>query len=112
MKTIIKDTKILRKAINEKPDCVQTVANSLLDKVIFLESQLEQLQKDIEAEGWTEIYQNGANQHGVKKSAKSDVYASCMKLYLQAIKQINELINSDSKEKAPSDPLLKVLGGK
>lgn len=111
MKTIIKDSKVLRKAISEKSEQVQTEANSLLDKIIFMEAELEKLQAEIQEKGWIEEYKNGANQYGMKKSASADVYNTLIKNYLSALDKLNNLLVSASKAEKATDPLLKALGG-
>ena len=48
----------------------------LIRNAAFMSVSLEDLQADINANGWTEKYQNGANQFGVKRSAAFDCYTS------------------------------------
>lgn len=54
--------------------------------------QLKKLAVDIDKNGVTEQYCNGANQYGIKKSASADVYGTMIKSYMTAQKQINDLI--------------------
>ena len=66
--------------------------------------QLKKLAIDIDKNGVTEQYCNGANQYGIKKSASADVYGTMIKSYMTAQKQINDLIpKSDESETKKND---------
>lgn len=52
--------------------------------------------------GYTEPYQNGANQSGQKKRPEVDVYNTMIKNYASVIKQLTELL-PDSKESAKAE---------
>lgn len=79
----------------------------LLEKAIFMEAEMNKLQNLLLEKGWTEGYQNGENQRGMKRSANADVYLTLTKNYLATMKQINDMI-PDSKN-ANNDELLEFL---
>ena len=62
---------------------------------------LDDLEREISKEGVTEPYQNGANQSGIKKSAKAEVYNTTMKSYTAVIKQLNDMLPVKTEEKEP-----------
>lgn len=73
-----------------------------------MEIQLESLQEQIPVSGWTETYQNGANQKGIKKSTEGDVYNTLIKNYTTAIGALNRMLPSGGKD---TDDLLEFIGG-
>lgn len=84
-------TKTKKKIKTLAPD-KQERANKLLEKIIFMDAQLSELQEVIEEKGWTEEYQNGANQFGIKKSTEGDVYNTLIKNYTTAMKNLNDML--------------------
>ena len=73
-------------------------ALALMDKVVFMESELKKLQDILRDKGWTETYQNGATQFGIKKSSEADVYNALIKNYTSALKQLEDLVPEDVAE--------------
>lgn len=69
-------------------------AETLCEKLMFMDAELEKLAADIEKNGWTEVYQNGPNQMGVKKSTAGDVYNTLIKNYTSALKQVDDMLSS------------------
>nr|DAO93687.1 MAG TPA: hypothetical protein [Caudoviricetes sp.] len=69
------------------------LAVKLIANAAFMSVKLDDLQREIAAEGMTETYKNGANQSGIKKSAKVEVYNTTMKSYMAAIKQLNDMLD-------------------
>lgn len=67
------------------------VASALIDHAAWQAVELEDLRQEVEATGWTEEYQNGANQSGTKKSSAGEAYIQLSKVYLATIKQLVEL---------------------
>lgn len=65
--------------------------------------QLKKLAVDIDKNGVTEQYCNGANQYGIKKSVSADVYGTMIKSYMTAQKQINDLIPKSESETEKND---------
>lgn len=91
---IKKEIKRIEKLLKSKSveDKVLKLNQGLIYQTAFMKLQLERLAKDIDENGVTEEYCNGANQFGIKKSASADVYGTMIKSYMTAQKQINDLI--------------------
>ena len=77
--------------------------SSLIDNAAFMAASLWELRRDINAEGYTEEYHNGANQSGVKRSAKVDIYIQLEKNYASVIKQLTDLLPKEDKLKGKKD---------
>ena len=65
---------------------------NLINEAAFMSVSLSELRTIINKKGYTEIYQNGENQKGVKKSAEVDIYNSLIKHYMAIMKQLLELL--------------------
>lgn len=70
----------------------RSIVSPLIQNAAFMRIALEDLMETINAEGVTEIYQNGANQKGVKQSAALQAYNSTMKVYAPVIKTLAGLL--------------------
>ena len=80
----------------------------LIQNAAFMKVTLEDLQAAINADGTTDEYQNGANQYGVKQSAKLQAYNSLIKNYANVIKTLAQLLPPE-KKKTPMDPIQATL---
>ncbi|MCM3600640.1 hypothetical protein M3175_07845 [Robertmurraya korlensis] len=65
---------------------------SLIKNAAFMAITLEDLQDDININGTTEEYQNGANQKGIKKSSSVEVYNTMIKNHVQVMKALTDLL--------------------
>lgn len=65
---------------------------SLIDEAAFMSASLYELRVIINKKGYTETYQNGANQKGIKKSSEMEIYSTLIKNYNTTIKQLTDLI--------------------
>lgn len=83
------------------------LAESLFNKLKFIDCEIEKLQEVLLVKGWVEPYQNGANQGGMKKSSEGEAYNSLIKSYNMLIKQLSDLLP----EKVESDELVDFLKG-
>lgn len=72
---------------NKKKTC-----QALIDRAAFITVSLEDLEDQLNESGWTETYQNGDNQFGVKKAAAADVHISLTKNLNAIIKQLLDLV--------------------
>ncbi len=68
------------------------LAKSLIDRAAYITVTLEDLEAELSANGWTEAYQNGREQAGVKRSASADVHISLTKNLTAIVKQLGELV--------------------
>ncbi len=104
--TIKKEIKRIEKLLKEKlvDEKIIKLNQHLIFQTAFMGLQLKKLAVDIDKNGVTEQYCNGANQYGIKKSASADVYGTMIKSYMTAQKQINDLIpKSDESETEKND---------
>lgn len=72
------------------------VAMKLLARVAFMTVQLADIERHIDAEGVREMYQNGANQSGYKKSTYVEVYNAMIKNYATLTKQLADMLPEDA----------------
>ena len=102
---------ICREVEKDKRKAMET----LVDEAAFMGASLFELRKKINKKGYTEEYQNGANQKGVKKSSEVEVYNTMIKNYTAVIKQIMEIAGkkeANAKGKGDSDEFFAFLKAK
>lgn len=68
------------------------VVYSLIERAAFLTVNLEDLEAELNANGWTEVYVNGRNQEGVKKAAAAEAHISLTKNLNAIMKQLLDLV--------------------
>ena len=56
----------------------------LIDQAAFMAASLYELKEIINEKGYTEEYQNGANQKGVKKCSEVEIYNAMIKNYIKS----------------------------
>lgn len=98
----------LKRLINffeEVDENQKAMALPLIQNASFMKVTLEDLQEIINNEGVTDVYQNGANQHGKKQSATLQSYNSLIKNYANVIKTLSQLVPPAKKE-TPSPALM------
>lgn len=104
MKDLTKEERIKEELTRISAYCEGVDANQkasiapLLQNAAFMKVTLEDLQDIINAEGVTEVYQNGANQKGVKQSAELQSYNSLIKNYASVIKTISQLLPPEKRK--------------
>jgi len=76
------------------------VATSLIDRAAFLTISLQDLETEINQQGWTEKYQNGATQYGVKRSAAADTHVSLTKNLTSIIKQLLDMTPPERRQES------------
>lgn len=74
--------------------------DSMIDEAAFMAASLYELRQIIDEKGYTEEYQNGANQKGVKKCSEVEVYNTMIKNYMATIKQLTDLLPKEQAVKA------------
>jgi len=67
------------------------VVKSLIQNVAFMSISLEELQVKINAEGFTEEYQNGEHQKGRKQSDFVKIHIAMTRNHTLAMKQLSDL---------------------
>ena len=86
----------LERIISSIPNDKKELVEGLIADASFMAEQLEVLRKYISEHGWSESYQNGANQFGKKTSVEADMYVKVQKNYASIIRQLNDYISKDS----------------
>lgn len=79
---------------NVAPECQRLVAG-LIEDAAFMGEQLEILRNSLVDSGWSEEYQNGANQKGRKSCPEGDAYLKLQKNYAATIKQLHDFLPSE-----------------
>ena len=82
----------INRLLKNVDDKKRKAVDSLVNNAAFMTVTLEDLQDEINRNGTTEQYKNGANQYGIKKSAAVEVYNVMIKNHMNVIKQLNELV--------------------
>lgn len=103
-----KEKKKLQNIIKNIPGDKRKLVEGLIEDASFMAEQLEVLRNHITKNGWSETYQNGANQSGKKVSVEADMYCKIQKSYASAIRQLTDFLPTDSKV-GSDDELLEFL---
>lgn len=77
--------------------------SSLVDEAAFMAASLYELRVIINNKGYTEEYQNGQNQKGIKKCSEVEIYMQLSKNYMSIIKQLTELLPKADLTKVEKD---------
>ena len=80
-----------------------STCSTLIARAAFLTVTLEELEAELNEKGWTEEYQNGRNQCGIKKAAAAEVHISLTKNLNAIMKQLLELVPPAQKESKLSE---------
>ena len=91
-----KEKKKLENIIKDIPEDKKKLVEGLIADASFMAEQLEVLRVYIAANGWSESYQNGANQFGKKTSVEADMYVKVQKAYASVIKQLTDFLPDTS----------------
>lgn len=68
------------------------LAKSLIDRAAYITVTLQELEIELAENGWTEEYQNGKEQSGVKRSASADVHIALTKNLSSVMKQLLDIV--------------------
>ena len=83
-----------------------SLALPLIENAVFIEFQLEKLQKIIEKDGFTDDYQNGNNQFGKKQSADVQSYNALVKSYNMINTRLEGMLPKAQKPKSKLGELM------
>lgn len=96
------EKKKLEEIFSELDEKMKESVDSLIDEAAFMSASLYELRKIINEKGYTEEYQNGANQKGIKKCSEVEIYNTMIKNYSSVVKQLTDLLpKGQEKGKAP-----------
>lgn len=87
-----KEKKKLENIIKDIPEDKKKLVEGLIADASFMAEQLEFLRGYIAQNGWSEEYQNGANQRGKKTSVEADMYVKVQKAYQSVIRQLTDFL--------------------
>ena len=63
-----------------------------MNSAAFMAVSMMELEHIINLKGYTEEYQNGANQKGIKKCSEVEIYNNLAKNYLSYVKQLDDML--------------------
>ena len=106
------EKKKLQLIVSNLPEELQKITEGLVEDASFMAEQLEKLRTHIDANGWSETYQNGANQSGKKTSVEADSYIKLQKSYAAIIKQLTDLIPRNDEVSSAATEIMDFLGKK
>lgn len=87
-----KEIKKLNNIIKDIPADKKKLVEGLIADASFMAEQLAILREHIGKHGWSEEYQNGANQYGKKTSVEADTYLKMQKSYASVIRQLTDFL--------------------
>jgi hypothetical protein len=89
---IAKEKRRLLKIFKDLEPNKLNTCRALIDRAAFLTVGLEDLEAELNENGWTETYTNGRNQEGVKQAASAAVHSSLTKNLTAIMKQLLDLV--------------------
>jgi hypothetical protein len=95
---IKKETRRLKKIFKDLEPNKRKTVDALIARAAFITVSLQELEEQLNVEGWVEEYQNGRNQSGLKKSAAAEVHISLTKNLSTIMKQLIEMVPPAQKE--------------
>lgn len=94
-----------REAFKNIDDDKMAIVERTIDFAVDLEFRLDNLQKDLDRDGFIEEYCNGKDQYGTKESTASKAYSTALKNYNSLIRTLlscmppkNEIATDDGFE--------------
>lgn len=109
---IKKEKQTLEKIFKKIDKNKRKIVEKLIDNVAFMSATLDDLKEDMKVNGIKEEYMNGKNQFGFKESVESKTYNNMFKNYMNAIKQLIDLLPVDEQKNAGEDLLKFIASGK
>ena len=103
-----REAEVQHKIIEQIGNCDQSKLNlakatTIISRIAWLVAKIEDLEREISAEGVIDEYTNGQNQSGRKVSSKVQVLSTFEKQYSTLISQLFGLIKNADDKKAPVD---------
>ena len=89
---IKKEEDRLNEIFKDIDDKKKRTVKSLISSAAFMAISIKELEGIINVKGYTEEYQNGANQRGVKKCSEVEIYNNMIKNHMSCIKQLTDLL--------------------
>lgn len=97
---IKKETRRLKAVFKDlDPNKLKTV-DALIARAAYITVNLQELEEQLNRDGWVEEYCNGRNQSGLKKSAAAEVHISLTKNLNAIMKQLLDLVPPAQKKES------------
>lgn len=87
-----KERRRLLKIFRDLDDNKLKACQSLIDRAAFITVNLQDLEEVLNEKGWTEEYQNGHDQRGIKRSSEADVHSVLTKNLTAIMKSLLEMV--------------------
>lgn len=107
---ILKEYRRLKKIFKTLDENQLKIVTPLLERAAFLSVSLAELEEMINAEGYTEVYQNGKNQKGKKQSANVVTHIAMTKNLTAIVNKLCDLVPPTEKEDSKFDAFNKAFG--
>lgn len=101
----------LRRVYKNLDSQKKVVAEGLIKRAAYLRITLEDFEKDLDKNGYTEPFQQGNQAPYDRKRPVADMYTSMNALYQKATKQLTDLLPKEAVMKDTTDELLDFIGG-
>ncbi|MBP3617921.1 MAG: hypothetical protein J6J38_07780 [Lachnospiraceae bacterium] len=114
---IKKEQKRLEDILKNIDTSKKKTVEKLIEDAAFMAVTLEETRQIIARDGVIEVYQNGENQKGIKKSSAVEVYDKMLNTYSKVIKQLCDLIpervifEPDNEDEDPAEELMAFVNG-
>lgn len=108
---IRKEENRLRRVYKNLDSQKKVVAEGLIKRAAYLRITLEDFEKDLDENGYTEPFQQGNQAPYDRKRPVADMYTSMNALYQKATKQLTDLLPKEAAMKDTTDELLDFIGG-
>lgn len=91
-KRIAKEMERLMEIFRDLEPNKLNACRTLIERAAFITVSLQDLEAVLNKNGWTEVYTNGRNQEGIKKSAAAEAHISLTKNLNAIMKQLLEFV--------------------
>lgn len=98
-----KEERRLKKIFKEYSNEINSLAKPLITSCSFMYAEIKEAEMQIQKNGSVEVYMNGKNQWGKKKSASVEVHNILINNYTKVIKQLIDLLPKKSVNQALED---------
>ena len=105
------EIKRLKHIFADLPQNTASFAEKLIENAAFMAVSLSDLQMIINVKGYTEEYQNGENQSGVKKSSEVDIYNTMIKNFNTTMKQLIDMLPDSPSSGSSRNAALDYING-
>ena len=95
-----KEERRLKKIFKEYSTEINSLAKPLITSCAFMYAEIKEAEMQIQKNGSVELYMNGKNQWGKKKSASVEVHNILINNYTKVIKQLIDLLPKKSVNQA------------